>query len=71
MGWTPGWGTLWIVHPFVLAPNFVSATPSMDILFPILGRNEVSKIWSTFLIFLCFGSCNLGNLGFWLISTYQ
>jgi hypothetical protein len=25
-----------MVHPFVLAPNFVSATPSMDILFPIL-----------------------------------
>jgi hypothetical protein len=41
MGWTPGWGSLWIVHPFVLAPNFVSVTPSMDILFPILGRNEV------------------------------
>jgi hypothetical protein len=30
-----------MVHLFVLAPNFVSATPSMDILFPILGRNEV------------------------------
>ena len=30
-----------MVHPFVLAPNFVSVTPSMDILFPILGRNEV------------------------------
>jgi hypothetical protein len=24
MGWIPGWGSLWIVHPFVLAPNFVS-----------------------------------------------
>jgi hypothetical protein len=37
MGWTPGWGSLWMVHPLVLAPNFVSATPSMDILFRILG----------------------------------
>jgi hypothetical protein len=26
---------------FVLAPNFVSVTPSMGILFPILWRNEV------------------------------
>jgi hypothetical protein len=28
----------------------------MDILFPILGKNEVSIHWSSFLIFLCFGS---------------
>jgi hypothetical protein len=28
MGWIPRWGSLWIVHPFVLAPNFVSVTPS-------------------------------------------
>jgi hypothetical protein len=26
MGWIPRWGSLWIVHPFVLAPNFVSHT---------------------------------------------
>ena len=57
MGWIPGWVSLWIVHPFVLAPNFVSATPSLDILFCILGRNEVSTHWSSFLIFLCLGSC--------------
>jgi hypothetical protein len=36
MGWIPGWGSLWIVHPFFLAPNFVSVTPFMCILFPIL-----------------------------------
>jgi hypothetical protein len=76
MGWTPGWGSLWMVHPFVLAPNFVSVTPSMYILFYILGRNEVSMCWSSFLIFLCFGSCILGILGFWTnihlsVSTYQ
>jgi hypothetical protein len=45
MGWTPKWGSLWMVHPFVSDPNFVSATPSMDILFRILGRNEVSTSW--------------------------
>jgi hypothetical protein len=38
MGWIPGWGSLWIVHPYVLAPNFVSVTPFVGILFPILRR---------------------------------
>jgi hypothetical protein len=80
MGWTPGQSTPWMVHPFVLAPNIVSATPSMDILFCILGRNEVSTCWSSFLIFfflcVCFGSCILVILGFWAniylsMSTYQ
>jgi hypothetical protein len=76
MGWTPGWGSLWMVHPFLLAPDFVSETPSMDILFPILGRNELSTHWSSFLIFLLFGSCILGILGFWAkihlsVSAYQ
>jgi hypothetical protein len=31
MGWIPRWGSLWMVHPFVLAPNFVSVTPFMGI----------------------------------------
>jgi hypothetical protein len=34
MGWIPGWGSLWIVHPFFLVPNFVSVTPFMDIFVP-------------------------------------
>ena len=60
LGWIP---SLWIVHPFVLAPNFVSVTPFMGILFPILRRNEVSTHWSSlFLIFLCFANCILGVL---------
>ena len=77
MGWIPGWGSLWMVHPFVLAPNFVSVTPSMGILFPILRRNEVSTRWSSFfLIFLCFANCILGILSFWAnihlsVSAYQ
>jgi hypothetical protein len=77
MGWTPGWGSLWMVHPFILAPNFVSVTPSMGILFPILGRNEISTRWSSFfLILLCFANCIMGILGFWAnihlsVSSYQ
>jgi hypothetical protein len=31
MGWIPRWGSLWMVHPFALAPNFVSVIPSMGI----------------------------------------
>jgi hypothetical protein len=50
MGWIPGWGSLWIVHPFILAPNFVSVSPFMGILFPILRRNEVSTNWSSLLL---------------------
>ena len=64
-GLTPRWGSIWMVHHFFLAPNCVSATPSMDILFHILGRNEISTRWSSFLIFLCLGSCIFGILGFW------
>ena len=77
MGWIPRWVNLWMVHPFISAPNFVSVTPSMGILFLILRRNEVSKHWSSFfLIFLCFVNCILGILSFWAnihfsVSTYK
>jgi hypothetical protein len=65
MGWILGCGSLWIVHSFVLAPNFVSVTLFMGILFTILRRNEVSTHWSSFfLIFLCFANCILGILSF-------
>ena len=66
MGWTPGWGSLWMVHPFVSAPIFVFITPSMGILFPILRRNKVSTPWSSFFLgFMCFANCILGILCFW------
>jgi hypothetical protein len=56
MGWTPRWGSLWMAHPFVSAPNFVSVTPSMGVLFPILRRGELSTLWSSFFLsFMCFG----------------
>jgi hypothetical protein len=65
-GMAPGWGSLCMVYPFVLAPNFVSVTAFMSILFPILRRNKVSTHWSSlFLIFLCFANCILGILSFW------
>ena len=72
----PGWGSLWMVHPFLLAPNYVSATPSVGILFPILRRDEVSTRWSSFLILLCFANHTLGILRFWAnihlsVSAYQ
>jgi hypothetical protein len=63
MVWIPGWGSLWMVHPFVSAPDFVSAIPSMGILFPILRRDEVSTLWSSFFLsFMCFANCILGIL---------
>jgi hypothetical protein len=77
MGWIPRWGHFWMVHPFILALNFVSVTPSMGILFSIQRRNEVSTRWSSFfLIFLCFANCILGILSFWAnmhlsVSAYQ
>ena len=42
MGWILGWGSLWMVLPSISDPNFVSVTPSMGILFPILRRGKVS-----------------------------
>jgi hypothetical protein len=35
-----------MVHPFDSAPNFVSVTPSMGVLFPILRRGKVSTFSS-------------------------
>jgi hypothetical protein len=63
MEWVPKWGSLWMVLPSVSALNFVSETPSMGILFPILRRNEVSTFWSSFFLsFMCFANCILDIL---------
>jgi hypothetical protein len=77
MGWIPRWGSLWMLFPSILAPNFVSVTPSMGILFSILRKNEVSTLWSSFFLsFMCFANCILGVLCFWAdihlsVSAYQ
>jgi hypothetical protein len=66
MGWIPRWGSLWIVHPFLLASNFVFEIPFMNILLPFIRRNEISNHWSSlFLICLCFANYILGVLSFW------
>jgi hypothetical protein len=46
MGWIPGYGSLYMVHPFISAPNSVSVTPSMGVLFPNLRRGIVSTLQS-------------------------
>jgi hypothetical protein len=51
MGWAPEWGSLWMVHPFVLVPKFVSATPVIDILFLILGSIHALIFLLDFLVF--------------------
>jgi hypothetical protein len=56
MGWILRWGTLWMVVPSVSASHFVSVTPSICILFPLLRRIEVS----TLLEFHVFCKLNLG-----------
>ena len=78
MGWIPGYGSLYMVHPFISAPNFVSVTPSMGVLFPLLRRGIVSTLQSSFFLsFMCLGNCilYLGYPRFWAnihlsVSTY-
>ena len=54
MGWIPGYGSLYMVHPYISAPNFVSVTPSMGVLFPNLWRGIVSTLQSSFFLsFMC------------------
>ena len=65
IGWILRWGRLWIVFPSISAPNSVSVTPSIGILFPILRRNEVPTLSSSFLSFMCFANCISGILSFW------
>jgi hypothetical protein len=66
-----------VVHPFVSAPNFVSVTPSMGVLFQILRRVKVTTFWSSFFLsFMYFETCNLAILSFWAnihlsVSTYH
>jgi hypothetical protein len=77
MGWIPGCSSLYMDHPFASAPNCVSVTPSMGVLFPILRRGKVSTLWSSFFLsFMCFANCILGILSFWAnihlsVSTYH
>jgi hypothetical protein len=72
MGWIPGYGSLYMVHPFISAPNFVSVTPSMGVLFPLLRRGIVSILQSSFFLsFMCLGNCilYLGYPDFLILAT--
>jgi hypothetical protein len=44
IGWIAKWVSLWMVVPSVSALNFVSVTPSMGILFPLLRR--ILSFWA-------------------------
>ena len=60
MGWIPGYGNHKMVHPFITASNFVSVTPSMGVLFPILRRGKVPTLWSSFFLsFIHLANCIL------------
>jgi hypothetical protein len=60
MGWIPGYGSLYMDHSFISAPNFVSVTPSQGVLFPLLRRGIVSTLQSSFFLsFMCLGNCIL------------
>ena len=59
MGWIPGYGSLYMVHPFVSVPNFVSVTPSMGVLFPILRRGSVHTLVFVLLQFHVFYKLSL------------
>ena len=41
MGWNTRSGSIWMVFNSVSAPHFVSVSPSVGILFPLLRRNRV------------------------------
>jgi hypothetical protein len=45
MGWIPGWGSLWIIHPFVSAPNFVSVTLGLaNFICPSTGEHQGQEV---------------------------
>jgi hypothetical protein len=69
MGWAPGWDSLWMVHPFNSAPNFVTVTPSMDVLFQILRRGSVHTLVFLLLEFHVFCKLYLGYSKF--LGQYQ
>jgi hypothetical protein len=53
LGWIPRWGSLWMAFPSVSPPHFVSVSPPICILLPLIRRTEVSTLWSScFLSFM-------------------
>ena len=61
-----GGAVIWMACSTVCALHFVSVSPPMGILFPLLKRIEVSTLWSSFFLSsMCFTNCILGILRFW------
>jgi hypothetical protein len=57
-------------HSFCLSSKHCLCNSFMGILFTILKRNEVSSLWSSFLLsFMCFANYILDILSFWATST--
>jgi hypothetical protein len=52
-------GSLWMVIPSVSAPHFVSVTPFIGVLFPLLRRIKVSTLWSSFFLSFHVEFCRL------------
>ena len=66
IGWIPRWGSLWMVFPSVSVPHFVSVSPPMGILFPLLRRIKLSTLRSSFLLcFMCSVNYILGIPSIW------
>ena len=65
MGWIPRWGSLWMVIPSVSALNFVSVTPSMGILFPLLRTDMVRKKTCKGCPALLLALCKVTLTGLW------
>ena len=64
-GWIPRWGSLWVVFPSISAPHFVSVSPLMGILIPLLRRIEISILWTSFFLsFIWSVNCVFGILSF-------
>jgi hypothetical protein len=72
-----GWIDPQVGFPSISASHFVSVTPSMSILLPLLRKTEVFTLWSSlFLSFMCFVNCILGIPSFLAnihlsVSTYH
>jgi hypothetical protein len=46
MRWIPRWGSLWMVFPSVSAPHFISVSPPMSILLPLLRSLGIPSFWA-------------------------
>jgi hypothetical protein len=48
MEWIGRWDSHWMAFLSPSAPNFVSVSPPLSILFPLLRRTETFTLWSYF-----------------------